>query len=402
METTRRSSSPLAPSGGEPLPHPDRDRTPPRPHPPDEPARPSNEAAARRGASCAGLGDARHDRPTDHAGTPPRRSLRDGAPPELPKRCSTRSVGAVLAPEVSAAIESWESNSVPDTDAAILATVMPAVRQMVAAEAPKTPLAARKRLWALTPMAVWQHRNTGGFDAGTLNPDGVDTWISGVNAHRSPGWRNGVRACLNKIGVAVNPHAWPRQPKPLTRAPLLECYTPQEEAGYIDAAALSGFNNPEGRCWVIGAVLGAGINGRDLAAARIEDVQELDNGGLAVQVRGPNPRLVPIRDSCTELVRQAVSIVERRPAHASRRFILAANRCAASQLANRVTIGHGRGLALRRARNTWLAAHLRAETPLVALHKMAGPLDVATLNGLLAASGFSISAEQAAIKGLRA
>lgn len=360
METTRRSSSPLAPSSGEPLPHPDRDRT------------------------------------------PPRRSLRDGAALELPKRCPTRSVGARLAPEVSAAIESWESNSVPDTDAAILTAVMPAVRQMVAAEAPKTPLAARKRLWALTPMAVWQHRSTGGFDADALNPDNIDTWISGVNANRSPGWRKGSRACLNKIGVAVNPHAWPRQPKPLTRAPLLECYTPQEEAGYIDAAALPGLNNPEGCRWVIGAALGAGLNGRDLAAARIEDVHELDNGGLAVQVRGPNPRLVPVRGSCTDLVREAVSIVERRRPHASRRFILATNRCAASQLANRVTIGRGRGLALRRARNTWLAAHLRAETPLVALHKMAGPLDVATLNGLLAASGFSISAEQAAIKGLRA
>ena len=358
METTRRSSSPLAPPGSEPLPHPDRD------------------------------------------GTPPRRSLRDGAALELPKRCSTHSVGARLAPEVSAAIESWESNSVPDTDAAILAAVMPAVRQMVAAEAPKTPLAARKRLWALTPLAVWQHRSTGGFDAGALNPDNIDTWISGINANRSPGWRKGSRACLNKIGVAVNPHAWPRQPKPLTRAPLLECYTPQEEAGYIDAAALPGLNNPEGCRWVAGAALGAGMNGRDLAAAHIEDVHELDNGGLAVQVRGPNPRLVPIRDSCTDLVREAVSIVERRRPHASRRFILAANRCAASQLANRVTIGRDRGLALRRARNTWLAAHLRAETPLVALHKMAGPLDVATLNGLLAASGFSISAEQAAMKGL--
>lgn len=307
-----------------------------------------------------------------------------------------------LAPEVSTAIESWESNSIADTDAATLAAVMPAVRQMVAAEGPKTPLAARKRLWALTPMAVWQHRSTGDFDAGALNPDNVNTWITGVNGDQKPGWRNGSRACLNKIGMAVNPHAWPRQPKPLCRAPLLECYTPQEEAGYIDAAALPGFNNPEGLRWVVSGSIGAGMNGRDLAAARIEDVQELDGGGLAVQVRGPNPRLVPIRDSCADLVREAVSIVERRPAHASRRFILAANRCAASQLANRVTIGRGRGLALRRARNTWLAAHLQAETPLVALHKMAGPLDVATLNGLLAASGFSISAEQAATRGLRA
>ena len=67
-----------------------------------------------------------------------------------------------------------------------------------------------------------------------------------------------------------------------------------------------------------------------------------------------------------------------------------------------MSIGRGRGLSLRRARNTWLTAHLHAETPLLALREMAGPLDVATLNGLLAASAASISAEQAAIKGLRA
>ena len=328
--------------------------------------------------------------------------LRDGAALELPERYGKPSVGAVPAPEVSAALESWESNSIADTDAATLAIVMPAVRKMVAAAGPETPLAARKQLWSLTPMAVWQHRRVGVFDVSALNHDTVETWISGVNATRSPGWRNGVRAGLKKIGVAVNPQGWPRQPKPLPHPPVITCFTPQEEAAYIDAAALPGFANPEGRQWVAGAAIGAGLNGPELAAAHVGDVQELDDGGLAARVRGQNPRLVRIRGSCTGIVRQAVSIVERRPAHESRRFILASHRCIASQLANKVSIGRGRGLSLRRARNTWLTAHLHAETPLLALREMAGPLDVATLNGLLAASAAGISAEQAAIKGLRA
>ena len=332
-----------------------------------------------------------------------RRSLRDGAALELPERSGKASVGAVPAPEVSAAIESWESNSIADTDAATLAIVMPAVRKMVAAAGPETPLAARKQLWSLTPMAVWQHRRVGVFDVGALNHDTVETWISGVNATRSPGWRNGVRAGLKKIGVAVNPQGWPRQPKPLPHPPVITCFTPQEEAAYIDAAALPGFANPEGRQWVAGAAIGAGLNGPELAAAHVGDLQELDDGGLAARVRGHhNPRLVRIRGSCTGIVRQAVSIVERRPPHESRRFILASHRCIASQLANKVSIGRGRGLSLRRARNTWLTAHLHAETPLLALREMAGPLDVATLNGLLAASAAGISAEEAAIKGLRA
>ena len=47
-------------------------------------------------------------------------------------------------------------------------------------------------------------------------------------------------------------------------------------------------------------------------------------------------------------------------------------------------------LSLRRARNTWLVAHLRANTPWLALRVIAGPVSAYKLNALMAhvAEGF--------------
>ena len=309
---------------------------------------------------------------------------------------------AVLAPEAASAIESWVSYSIAGTDAATLAAVMPAVRAIVAAAVPDTPMAARRMLWALTPMAVWLYRTLGVFDVATVNHDNVEIWVSRINAKRKPGWRNSARAALKKVGVAANPAGWPRQPKTVGRTPAVAAYTPQQEAGFIDAAALPGFKNPEACRWVAGAAFGAGMNGPEIAAAEIGDLQELGGGRLAVWVRGRHPRLVPTRGCCTDLVRQAVALVEQRPPGASRRFVLATDGNAVYRLAGTVSLGRDRALSLRRARNTWLTAHLHAETPLLALNEIARPLSAVTLNDLLAAAAHSLTPEQAAAKGMRA
>ena len=92
-----------------------------------------------------------------------------------------------------------------------------------------------------------------------MNHDNVEIWVSQFNAKRKPGWRNSARAALKTVGVAANPPGWPRQPKPAGRTPAVAAYTPQQEAGFIDAAALPGFKNPEGH--VVGlraAAFGAG------------------------------------------------------------------------------------------------------------------------------------------------
>ena len=79
-----------------------------------------------------------------------------------------------VAPEVAAVIAAWVPYSADSSDAAALAAVMPAVREMVAVAGPKTPRAARRLLWALAPMAVHLYRSLGVFNAATVNHDNVE------------------------------------------------------------------------------------------------------------------------------------------------------------------------------------------------------------------------------------
>ena len=82
------------------------------------------------------------------------------------------------------------------------------------------------------------------------------------------------------------------------------------------------------------------------------------------------------------------------------RFIVTQDRNAAARAANRVAVGDT-ALSLRRARATWLTAHLEAATPLPVLREVAGPLSAATLDDLLAATP-AVTAEQVVIEALRA
>ena len=68
----------------------------------------------------------------------------------------------------------------------------------------------------------------------------------------------------------------------------------------------------------------------------------------------------------------------------SDRFLLAQGRNAANETAARLAPVNGEGLSSRRARSTWLAAHLVAGTPLLVLRVLAGPVSMNTLNELAA------------------
>lgn len=305
-----------------------------------------------------------------------------------------------LLPEVTAVTAAWVPHSVQDADPTVLAAVMPVVRCLVAAVRPGTPMAARRLLWALAPIAVWCRETVGSFTALTINPRNVEVWVMEVNGRRPQGWRNAARAALRQVGRSVNPQKWPDQPDEVGRPPPCASYDPVEEAGFVEAVGLPGADEPALRLWVGAASCGAGMRGPEIGAAETGDLHEVRAGRLAVQVRGRDARLVPIRACWTDVVRQAVRLVGERPGTSSR-FFVSQDRNAAARAANSVSIGSAR-LSLRRARATWLTAHIVAETPLLVLRRIAGPLSAATLDDLLAATGHTVSPEQAVIKGLRA
>ena len=301
--------------------------------------------------------------------------------------------------EVETVIATWVPHSVKATDPAALTSVLREARSLAATLGPETPLAARRLLWALAPFGVWAHRTVGTFTADTINARNVEVWIAAVNAHRPRGWRNAARSVLRQVGRAVNPIGWPEQPDEVGRPPACAPYDAIDEALFREAAGLPGVDDPATTLWVAAAACGAGMRGPEISAAELGDLTEVQAGRLVVQVRGKDARLVPIRACWTDTARQALALAHQRAGRCTR-FIVPQDRNAAARAANRVHIGDT-SLSLRRARATWLTAHLEAGTPLPALREVAGPLSAATLDDLLAAAP-TISAEQAITEALRA
>jgi len=98
----------------------------------------------------------------------------------------------------------------------------------------------------------------------------------------------------------------------------------------------------------------------------------LDGGRLAVQVSGRHARLAPVRNPYTVLARRAVEQTD-----ADARLVgEGVGRNIVYELAKRI----GEGLSLRRARVTWLTAHVEAGTALPVLRTIAGPVSADTLN----------------------
>ena len=110
-----------------------------------------------------------------------------------------------------------------------------------------------------------------------------------------------------------------------------------------------------------------------------------DGGRFAIRV---DDQLIPIRAPYTELARRIKG-------SAGDTFVTAKNRSAVSTIARRIKDSNGDGLSLRRARVTWIAAHLVVATPLAALRKLAGPLGGPTLTALLDYTSSELDPEEA-------
>ena len=309
----------------------------------------------------------------------------------LPDRCTNT-------PET--VIATWVPHSVRDTDAATLTLVLREARTLITALCRSTATAARRLLWAVAPFGVWTHRTVGSFTADTVNARNVEAWISGVNKRQPQGWRNAARAALRQIGRAVNPLGWPDQPDEVGRPPACQPYSAAEEAAFRAVTALPGtVEDPVTPLWVAAASCGAGMRGPEIGTAETGDLHAVEAGRLVVQVRGRDARIVPIRACWTDTAGRAIQLVQDR-SEPCRRFITAQDRNATARAANRVAVGDT-SLSLRRARATWLTAHLEAGTPLPVLREVAGPLSAATLDDLLGATG-AVTPKQAITEALRA
>lgn len=173
-------------------------------------------------------------------------------------------------------------------------------------------------------------------------------------------------------------------------------YDSIDEIAFVRAARLAGRFNRAGRLWVVGGSFGGGLYGTELALARVDDFEETESRRLIVRTKGPKARLVPIRLAHTRLVREALDL-----AH-NGRFIKATGRNSVYRLSRELDSGDGKGLSLRRARSTWLQAHLVAGTSLATLRWLAGPISATTLAELRSKAANLLNNETAVAEGLRA
>ena len=300
-------------------------------------------------------------------------------------------------PEVAEVLERWRPANWTARDLDALEPLLPTVREWIAAVPPRDANQAARFLRASAGLAVWAERSLGTTDPTVaLNPHNVEYWSMTVMADQSARWREKTRGTLRTLGRAINPHDWPGPAQKVGRQRIARPYTPTEQATFRLAAALPGRANRAKRMWIVAAGLGAGLYGTEIAAARTGDVETLEGGRLAIQVRGNNPRSVPIRNDYTNLARDAA---EDSPTD---RFFPTDVRNAVHSVAERLDPGDGQSLSLRRSRSTWLVAHMVTGTSLAGLRIIAGPVSMTTLDLLVRYAVTSIDNHTAIAGALRA
>ncbi|MDE0231077.1 MAG: hypothetical protein OXI56_01310 [bacterium] len=298
-----------------------------------------------------------------------------------------------LVPEVQAKVISWRPANSTEADLGAVEPLLPTVRAWVELARPREVRQAARYMRAAVGIAEWADRSLGTLDPTVvLDPRNVEYWSMKLNSHQSVRWRERTRSALRVLGRAVNPQGWPPPTQKVGRQDVARPYTPREERVFRLASRLPGRDNRARRLWVVAAALGAGLSGVEIAAAHTGDLLDIGNGRLAIEVRGRNLRLTPLRQDYTDLARASADMA------ATERFIGGDIHNAVHSVTRRLDPGNGQGFSLRRARSTWLTAHLVAGTPLALLRKVAGPLSANTLDGLLGYAAASTD-DQTAVTG---
>lgn len=174
-------------------------------------------------------------------------------------------------------------------------------RDAVAACSPVSPARARSLLWACARLAGFGVAL--GLDASPqalLRPAVIERFVLCDLAGTTAARRRTVRANLRFVGRRVAPGQFPPDPLAIARDPLKGPYSPTEIAAYLalaDAQPTLARRMRTGALICLGA--GAGLCGADLREVCGSDVSRRD-GVVVVAVRGPRPRVVPVRGRFSE------------------------------------------------------------------------------------------------------
>lgn len=236
--------------------------------------------------------------------------------------------------------------------------------------APATAYTAKTLLTVTVPFITWCVTEKGWpLQADVIfSRQAIDLYSTDIRSGRSEGTRRNYRAMLMRVSEAVAPEEHPETMTPLPRKRIAAPYTDEEVAQF--------------RLWAIGQVTaekrrramlililcaGAGMKSHDIAGIYPADVTA-DGHGVMVNVRGTNPRMVPLRREWEDWV---VAILEQVPADVP--LWGTPNQTRESNLISsftQYTVGaRPRG---DRLRATWIVQQLQAGAPIRELTKALG------------------------------
>ena len=307
-----------------------------------------------------------------------------------------------LAPGVYEKIVKYRCELFDDPDdLAVLGEVLPDVRWWAAAADPLHAIDAGTLLRAGAGFALFARQELRmESTADALTPDFAARWITMENGERTRSWQTGAWWALSKMGRVVNPDAWPLARIDAGLPQASPRYSEKQEAAYRREARLPGRRNRAGPPIAVAVALGAGGKGPEIVAAVPDDFDDLDDGRIAVRIRGRNPRRVPLRAQYSESVLLGVEAHLAAGRRADEPFIKDSS--ALMRTAEGLGAHGGPGLSLPRARSTWICAHLEGGTPLAALRALAGPLCTRRLSQLLSHTAADLDEETALMQGLGA
>ena len=283
-------------------------------------------------------------------------------------------------------------------DPALLAAVQPEIKDCLRLAAPRHRAQAQEDLRAMYLYLPWVVRNRETLAKRVVwHPHTVDAYMDDIKNTYSLEWRQNHRIFLTRVGRKANSLGFPRKPAPLGRSPLAEPYSAAMEASLCLAAELRcRQRGTASELFTVVGCLGAGMAGCEITNTEPRHVINLTEDRFGIEVFGRHARVAPIRASYTRLAELALEAAN------GQRFIAKTSKNLVYVAAERVAVKNAGHLSFRRARNTWLRAHLLAGTDLLDLERCSRPVKTEVLTALLQVSARDIDPMEAALRALKA
>jgi len=244
------------------------------------------------------------------------------------------------------------------------------VKDACSLAAPKTTYTASLLLTVTSAFAVWCVAEQGWpLQADVIfSRQAIDMYCRQENPDRSEGTRRNYRAILMRVSEVVAPEEHPDAMTPLARKRIAEPYSAEE----MDEFSLWAVGQPSAEkrrraMLMLAFCAGAGLRSSDVSTIYPDDVI-VDKLGIAIAVRGTNPRLVPLQCRWEDWM---VAILDQVPRDLP--IWGKPNRTLDGKLLSSFT-QYTVGLRPRgdRLRATWIVAHLRVGTRIKDLMRALG------------------------------